>query len=243
MRIPLKGLVLVWGIALAIVLVSPLVLETVGGGGEAHAGKKKAKKIKAPSVKKRPSLSFRPGVSRQSPKYQGKVGVLQLRDRRGFKFYGGSDAFFKEPTMEALNNALYLGTKSGRAFTQVMQVPVKPGSRMTRDELKAIAQQYGLDYILLTDLTIFTMLREKMVARKKGMDFTVKVRFGLFAQLIDPQSGAILWAEPVVREMGQLNATKKVRADAYGDSANNAVKTVLIDMATSMHAIGLQVRQ
>ncbi len=236
-----KSVALIIVYALAVFLVSPVALEVVGGG-EAQAGKPKAKKIKAPKAKNRPSLSFRPQNSRKSPKYNGKVGVLQFRDRRGFKFYGGSDEFFAEPTMTALNNALYLGTKSGRAFTQVVQVPITPGDRLNRDELKAIAQQYGLDYILLSDLTIFTILREKMAARKKGMDFTVKVRFGLFGQLIDPQSGAILWAEPVIREMGQLNAKKKVKADAYGYSANAAVKAGLADMAISIHAIGLEVR-
>ncbi len=230
-------------LALALLLLSPIAVDGVGGGGAAYAKGDKAKKIKAPKAKKRPSLSFRPEVSRQSIKYAGKVGVLHFRDRRGFKFFGGSDEFFAEPTMEALNNALYLGVKSGRAFAQVVEIPMEPKARITRDELKIIAGQYGVDYILLNDLTIFTMLREKIAAKKKGLDFTIKVRFGVFSQLIDPQSGAILWAEPVVREMGQLNAQKKVKANAYGDSARAAVKAGLADMSASIHAIGLEVRQ
>ncbi|PHS23456.1 MAG: hypothetical protein COA84_11015 [Robiginitomaculum sp.] len=229
--------------ALGVLLVSPIAFNSFGYGEVHAASKQKAKKIKAPKKRKRPSLSFRPDVSRQAPKYHGKVGVLQLRDRRGFKFYGGSDEFFAEPTLEALNRALYLGTKSGRAFTQVVQVPVQPGTRITRDELKQIAQQYGLDYILMSDLTTFTLLREKMAAKKKGFDFAVKVRFGLFGQLIDPKSGAILWAEPVVREMGQLNIKRKTKAEDYGQSAVEAVKAVMSDMAISIHTIGLEVRQ
>ncbi|PHS23384.1 MAG: hypothetical protein COA84_11230, partial [Robiginitomaculum sp.] len=102
--------------ALGILLVSPIALNSFGYGEVHAASKQKAKKIKAPRKRKRPSLSFRPDVARHTPKYHGKVGVLQLRDRRGFKFYGGSDEFFAEPTLEALNRALYLGTKSGRAF-------------------------------------------------------------------------------------------------------------------------------
>ncbi len=229
--------------AFAMVLVPPVVFNGFGYG-EAQAGsKQKAKKIKAPRRKKRPSLSFRPEVSRQAPKYNGKVGVLQFRDRRGFKFYGGSDDFFAEPTVEALNSALFIGTKSGRAFTQVVKVPVQPSVRLSRQELKGIASQYGLDYILLSDLTTFTLLREKMATRKKGYDFSVKVRFGLFGQLIDPKSGAILWAEPVVREMGQLNIKRKTKAEDYGDSAVAAVKAVMADMSISIHTIGLEVRQ
>ncbi len=229
--------------AFAMVLVQPIALSSFGNGQAQAASKQKAKKIKAPRSRKRPSLSFRPETSRQSPKYNGKVGVLQFRDRRGFKFYGGSDEFFAEPTLDALNTALFLGTKSGRAFTQVVQVPLQPAARLSRQELKDIAQQYGLDYILLSDLTTFTLLREKMAVKKKGYDFTVKVRFGLFGQLIEPKSGAVLWAEPVVREMGQLNIKRKTKAEDYGQSSVDAVRAVMSDMAVSIHAIGLEVRQ
>jgi hypothetical protein len=232
---------LVIAYACSALMISPVFLSGIGTGS-AEAKTKQVKKIKAPSKRKRPSLLFRPQVSRQLPKYNGKVGVLQLRDRRGFKFFGGSDEFFAEPTLEALNTALFQGTKSGRTFSQTIRIPVTPGERLTRQELKSLAQRYGVDFILLSDLTDFTLLREKMLAKKKGIDFTVKVRFGLFSQIIDPQSGAILWAEPVVREMGQLNTKKKVKADAYGNSAVGAIKAVMSDMSVSIHAIGLQVR-
>jgi hypothetical protein len=233
---------LIVAFACTLLIASPLALSVLGAGA-AQAKSKQIKKIKAPRKRKRPSLLFRLQVSRQSPKYDGKVGVLQLRDRRGGKFFGGSDEFFAEPTLEALNTALFQGTKSGRTFSQTIRIPVTPGERLSRQELKSLAQRYGVDFILLSDLTDFTLLREKMLAKKKGIDFTVKVRFGVFSQIIDPQSGAILWAEPVVREMGQLNTKKKVKADAYGYSAVGAIKAVMTDMSVSIHTIGLQVRK
>ncbi len=228
--------------ALVIILVTQIGSE-ITGGDAAWAKGKQVKKIKAPKAKHRPSLSFKPDTSRRTPKYTGKVGVLALRDRRGFKFYNGSDAFFAEPTLPALNDALYLGLKGGRVFSHIVKIPVAPNDRLTRNELKSLAQKYNVDYILLSDLTIFTLLREKMVTKKKGIDFTVKVRFGLFSQLIDPKTGAVLWAEPVVREMGQLNTKKKVKAAAYGYSAVGALKAGLVDLSDSIYAIGKEVRQ
>ena len=231
-----------YALCVSLVLVFSQLALGVASADQAQARKEKVRKIKAPKARKRPSLSFRPDVSRQSPKYIGKLGVLQLRDRRDFTFYGGSDEFFREPVLDALNNALYLNIKSSRVFSQVVSIDVKPGARLSREELKKIAAQNGLDYVLLSDLTTFTMLREKMVARKKGVDFKVMVRFGLFSQLIEPKKGAILWAEPVVRQMGQLNAKKKTKARDYGNSAVQAVRSGLNDMSTSIRLIGLEVR-
>ncbi|MDQ7018030.1 MAG: hypothetical protein Q9M33_02590 [Robiginitomaculum sp.] len=227
----------------SLVLVFSQFSMGVIGADQAQARKEKVRKIKAPKARKRPSLSFRPDVSRQSPKYIGKLGVLKIRDRRGLTFYGGSDEFFREPVLEALNNALYLNLKASRVFSQVVPIEVQPGARFTRTDLKALAQQYGLDYVLLSDLTAFTMLREKMVARKKGIDFKVMVRFGLFSQLIEPNKGAILWAEPVIRQMGQLNAKKKTKASDYGNSAVQAAHSGLNDLSTSIRLIGLEVRR
>lgn len=232
-----------YALCVSVVLVLSQFALGVAGADQAQAKKEKVRKIKAPKARKRPSLSFRPDVSRQSPKYIGKLGVLQLRDRRGFTFYGGSDDFFREPVLDALNNALYLNVKSSRVFSQVVSIDVKPGARFTREDLKSLAKKNGLDYVLLSDLTTFTMLREKMVARKKGIDFKIMVRFGVFSQLIEPEKGAILWAEPVVREMGQLNAKKKTKARDYGNSAVQAVKAGLTDLSTSVRLIGLEVRQ
>lgn len=209
----------------------------------ASAAAKKVKKVKPPKAKHRPNLSYRPNVSRATFKYAGRVGVLPLRDKRAMAFYGGEDGYFSEPILKTLSDALYLEIKAGRAFRQVKKLTQPTPQKLSRKDIKAIAEQNQLDYIFIADLTAFNLLREKMVKRKKGLDFKINVRFGIVGQLIDAQSGAVLWAEPIVREDGQLNTDKRVSAEDYGPSAVAAIQNGFEDMKYSIRQLGLEVRK
>jgi len=203
----------------------------------------KVKKVKPPKAKRRPNLSYRPHVSRLSPKYPGRVGVLQVRDKRAMLFYGGQDTYFSEPVLPTLSNSLYLEIKASRAFEQVKMVQGETGPNLTRKDLKTLSAQHQLDYIFIADLATFNLLREKMRKNKRGLDFKINVRFGVFGQLIDAKTGAVLWAESIEREEGQLNTDKRVSAEDYGPSAIHAVQNGFDDMKNSIRDLGLEVKK
>ncbi len=208
----------------------------------AQAGQK-VKKVKPPKAKHRPNLSYRPSVNRQASKYPGTVGVLAFRDKRSMKFYGGEDGYFSEDVLTALSNALFLEIKAGRIFERVKQIPGNAPQQLTRKHIKTLAAAQNVDYILVADLTAFNLLREKMRKSKKGRDFKINIRFGLVGQLIDAKSGAVLWAEPIVREAGTLNSDKRISANHYGPGARQAVQNGFDDMKMSIRTLGLEIEQ
>ncbi len=208
----------------------------------AQAGQK-VKKVKPPKAKHRPNLSYRPNVVRYPSKYPGSVGVLALRDKRSMKFYGGEDGYFSEDVLTVLSNSLFLEIKAGRVFERVKQIKGLTSQQLTRKDIKALAEAQNVDYIFIADLTAFNLLREKMRKRKKGLDFKINIRFGLVGQLIDAKSGAVLWAEQIVREDGSLNTDKRISAEDYGPSAKRAVQNGFDDMKMSIRTLGLEVNQ
>ena len=157
-------------------------------------------------------------------------------------FYGGEDGYFSDPVLTSLSNALYLEIKAGRAFQNTQKITGQFPADMSRKAISDLAANQGVDYLFIADLTRFNLLREKMVKSKKGLDFKINVRFGMVGQLIDAKSGAVLWAESIEREDGQLNTDKRVSAEDYGPSAINAVQNGFDDMKTSIRDLGILVK-
>lgn len=217
------------------------VFETVLGGGDAFA-KATTKKVKPPRKRSaRPSLSYRPDSSYGQPKYALRLGVMPLRDQRQARFYGGTDEFFAEPVMDVLQDTAYYELKSSSLFSGVVSLPPEDHSALSRERLAKMARQHGVDLIFVGDLLSFNMLREKMRASKKGADFNIKVRFGMFGQLIDARTGAVLWAEQVEREFSDLNTSGKVTGKDYGANATRALKAGFNDIKQFIRATGLEV--
>jgi hypothetical protein len=224
-------------------LVASPLLDSVFESGAAIA-KEKTKKIKPPKKRsKRPSLSYQPSPNFGQPKYPLRLGVLPLRDQRSGKFYGGTDAFFAEPVMAALDQTAFYEFKSSNLFQSVISIPEKAGTDLSRRRLADLALRHDVDLIFVGDVLVFNMLREKMRASKKGADFNIKVRFGMVGQLIDPRTGAVVWAEQVEREFSDLNSSGKVRASDYGGSAARAVKAGFSDIRKLITATGLEISQ
>lgn len=198
------------------------------------------KKIKVPKEKKRPSLSYRPKSDRGALKYNARVGVLTLRDTRVMKFFGGTDEFFIESAPQALGDILYFELKSSRLFSSTKRINLTPGTELSREQLASIAQQNEVDLIFVADLQAFNMLREKMVMHKKGVDYKIMVRFGMFGQLIDPATGKILWAEQVAREFSGLNSTGKIKPFDYSGNAMQAIQAGFADMKQYIRTTGLE---
>jgi len=221
------------------VFVAGLGIQPTGMMPKAHAGDK-VHKIKVPKKDKRPSLSYRPSTSRGQPKYNGTVGIVTLRDARVMKFFAGTDDFFAEKAPKALADILYFELKSSRLFRKVKRIDVTPGSNLSAEGLKAIAQQHKVDLVFLSDLQAFNMLREKMVMHKDGVDYKIMVRFGLFGQLIDPKASRILWAEQVAREFSNVNTTGKLKPYDYSGNAIKAVQTGFDDLKKYIQATGLE---
>lgn len=167
--------------------------ELAFGGGEVQA-QVKAKKVKAPKAKQRPSLSYQPAPTSETTKFAERIGILTVRDQRVMKFYGGSDGFFVEEVQTAINEALFYEFKSGKLFTKVVNIRIDADKQYTPEELAALAEQNNVDLLFKADIDVFNMLRDKVVKSNEGGEFQVKVRFSLFGQLIEPKSGSILWA-------------------------------------------------
>lgn len=218
-----------------------LVLQPTFGSSPAAAGDD-VKKIKAPKESKRPSLSYRPKASRGTVKYNARVGILTLRDTRTMKFFGGTDDFFKESAPQALGDILYFELKSSRLFKSTKRINATPGTKLSKESLASIAKKNGVDLLFVADLQAFNMLREKMVMHKKGVDYKIMVRFGLFGQLIDPRSGKILWAEQVEREFSGLNSTGKIKPYDYSGNALQAIQAGFSDVKQYIRATGQEMR-
>ena len=210
---------------------------------KAEARGSEVKKIKPPKSKRLPDLSYRPTVMRGNFKYPGRVGVFTLRDKRMMKFYDGEDRYFSESIIPSLSNTLYLELKAGRAFKSIKKIDARPGSSISRKDIMALGAQYQVDYIFIGDLTAFNLLREKMVKNKRGLDFKINVRFAFMGQLIDTRTGAVLWAEPIIRENGRLNSDKVVTEEDYAPSAVIALQAGFNDMKQSIRLIGLEMRR
>lgn len=200
------------------------------------------KKIKVPKAKKRPSLSYRPNSVRGALKYDASVGILTLRDARVMKFFGGTDDFFAEPAPQAIGDILYFEMKSSRLFKSTKRINFTPGAELSKAQLAQIAKQNNVDLLFVADLQAFNMLREKMVMEKKGVDYKIIVRFGLFGQLIDPTSGKILWAEQVSREFSGLNSTGKIKPFDYSGNALQAIQAGFDDVKQYIRATGMELQ-
>lgn len=198
------------------------------------------KKIKVPKEKNRPSLSYRPKSDRGALKYNARVGILTLRDARVMKFFGGTDEFFIESAPEAIGDILYFEMKSSRLFKTTKRINLTPGTELSKAQLASIAKQNDVDLIFVADLQAFNMLREKMVMEKKGVDYKIMVRFGLFGQLIDPATGKILWAEQVAREFSGLNSTGKINPYDYSGNAMQAIQAGFADVKQYIRTTGLE---
>lgn len=215
-------------------LIGPVTNEAPVNAGD------DVKKIKVPKAKKRPSLSYRPQSQRGALKYNARVGVLTLRDTRVMKFYGGTDEFFAESVPQALGDILYFEMKASRLFKSTKRINVMPGTELSKTQLASIAKQNNVDLVFVADLQAFNMLREKMVMHKKGVDYNIIIRFGLFGQLIDPASGNILWAEQVAREFSGLNSTGKIKPYDYSGNAMKAIQVGFGDLKQYIRTTGLE---
>lgn len=227
-------------VILAVVLLMPVAQSPFISN--ASAGDK-VKKVKPPKAKHRPNLSYRPNVAHLPAKYPGTVGVLAMRDKRAMKFYGGDDGYFSENVLQTLSDTLYLEIKAGKSFTGVKKMPNVHEQQLDRKTIKALAKKQGIDYIFIADLTAFNMLREKMRKNKKGLDFKINIKFGLVGQLIDANTGAVLWSEVITRADGMLNTDKRISAEDYGPSSQRAIQNGFDDMKMSIRTLGLEISQ
>jgi len=228
-------------LAAILLVIVGLLVQPLAGSSPSFAFDD-VKKIKIPKAKKRPSLSYRPQSSRGSLKYNASVGILTLRDARVMKFFGGTDEFFTESAPQAIGDILYFELKSSRLFKSTKRINFTPGSELSKAQLAQIAKQNNVDLLFVADLQAFNMLRDKMVMEKKGVDYKIIVRFGLFGQLIDPASGKILWAEQVSREFSGLNSTGKIKPFDYSGNALQAIQAGFDDVKQYIRATGMELR-
>lgn len=215
-------------------------VELVSGGGDALA--QRARDIEPPKPKDLPSLSYRPQSTREEPRYEGTVGILTVRDHRNMKFYGGSDSYFMEPVDRAINESLFYELKASRIFDNAVSIEVDQTTPLTREYLAELARANNVEFIFASGLHTFNLVREKKVKSKDGAEFILKIRFNLFGQLIQADTGSVLWAEEIEHEFSDLNITGKVGPGDYAGNAINALKAVFEEIRQSIRSTALEVR-
>ncbi len=222
-----------------LLLVCTIIENPIIGGQPVFAG---IDKIKPPKDKHKLSISYKPDGRQTFPrKYNVRVGVLPMRDRRMMKFYAGSDDFFIDNVLNTINNSQYFELKFSQLFKNTSRLKDQMPAQIDTKNLSTIAKQGQVDLILVSDLVKFNLLREKMVREKNGVDYQVVVAFEFVSQLIEPRSGKILWAEHIRRDVRTLNTTGKVLPGEYTANAIGALQAGFSDMKQLILSTGLEI--
>jgi len=118
-------------------------------------------KPKPADVDLRPSLMVRTHIRPLSmPKYDLTLGVVTMRDQRLSNFYGESDNFFREDVAAGLSQTAYLLLKKSHLFNETKRIMVRMPDKLSRSELKSIAEKNNVDVLFVGDIVTFNLLRK-----------------------------------------------------------------------------------
>lgn len=181
-------------------------------------------------LSKRPSLRYiAPCRARRVQKYAAAVGVTTVRDRRLMPFYGDRDGFFREDIPAGLSDMLCAHLRASGVFADVKRIPEPPPDKLTEQDVFRLKVDYGVDMILICDITHFNLLREKM-ARRITDCFKITLDVGLFCQLVYLDDGTVIWAEQVRRQSKSLAPAGAPAPAHLANLTANAWRAALSDM-------------
>lgn len=199
-----------------------------------------------PLEQNKPSLLFPPGPAiLSSPKYPLRVGVMTIKDKRNVFFSHEADNYFAEGTVQAISDSLCRDLQFSGIFSEVIRIPEQPRETIAPEELHRIKQTYGVDMVLATYLTDFSMPREKTGASMYLNTYVVRIKGSMIGQLIYLDKGYVVWADRVERMQEDLTQQGVLPPEKMGSMARQVLQDCAADMKTLIVQTGkvMKVRQ
>ena len=200
------------------------------------------------SKAKRPSFMYKPELVRRSAKYEQKIGILPVIDSRISMFYGEEDNFYKDPIIEGLNRVFNLELRYSGLFTETALI--KKGSSESPDikEVQSIGNLNGVNLLLITHLTEFNFSRTPVDFYAKGLGarketvFANSIRVSFISQLIDVETGLILFAEEINRESIESASSRDIDPDLIEKMTKDVLKQSFSDLKLLIQENGLTMK-
>ncbi len=204
--------------------------------------------IEPASKAKRPSFMYKPDLVRRSAKYEQKLGILPVIDSRISMFYGEEDDFYRDPIIEGLNRIFNLELRYSGLFSEITSI--KKGSSESPDikEIQSIGNLNGANLVLITHLTEFNFSRTPVDIYAKGLgarieaDFANSIRVSFISQLIDIDTGLILFAEEINRESIEYARSRSFESDLIEEMTKDVLKQSFSDLKILIQENGLRIK-
>ena len=200
------------------------------------------------SKAKRPSFMYKPELVRRSAKYEQRLGILPVIDSRISMFYGEEDDFYKDPIIEGLNRVFNLELRYSGLFTETASI--KKGSSESPDikEVQSIGNLNGVNLLLITHLTEFNFSRTPVDYYLRGLGarsetvFINSIRVSFISQLIDVETGLILFAEEINRESIESASSRDLEPDLIEKMTKDVLKQSFSDLKILIQENGLRMK-
>ena len=200
------------------------------------------------SKAKRPSFMYKPELVRRSAKYEEKLGILPVIDSRISLFYGEEDDFYKDPIIEGLNRVFNLELRYSGLFSEITSI--KKGSSESPDikEIQSIGKLNDANLLLITHLTEFNFSRTPVDFYAKGLGarketvFANSIRVSFISQLIDIDTGLILFAEEINRESIESASSRGLEPDLIEKMTKDVLKQSFSDLKILIQENGLRMK-
>ncbi len=207
-----------------------------------------ANEIEPAKKSKRPSFMYKPDLVRRSAKYEQKLGILPVIDSRISMFYGEEDDFYKDPIIEGLNRIFNLELRYSGLFSEITSI--KKGSSESPDikEIQSIGKLNDANLLLITHLTEFNFSRTpvdfyaKGLGARKEADFANSIRVSFISQLIDIDTGLILFAEEINRESIEYARSRSFESDLIEKMTKDVLKQSFSDLKVLIQENGLRIK-
>ena len=205
-----------------------------------------ANEIKPAKESKRPSFMYKPALARLSPKYEQELGILPIIDSRVSLFYGGEDSFYKDPIITGLNRLFNLELKYSGLFAKVKSIKKLSSTNPEIPEMQTIGNANKTNLLLLTYLTGFNFNRTPVdIYPKRGrfeVDFANALKISFVCQVIDVDTGLILFAEEISRESVEYARSGSFKMDVLQKMTKDTLRESFSDLKILIRENGLRLK-
>ena len=191
---------------------------------------------------------YKPELARRSAKYEQKLGILPVIVSRISMFYGEEDGFYKDPIIEGLNRIFNLELRYSGLFSEIASI--KKGSSESPDikEVQSIGNLNGVNLLLITHLTEFNFSRTTVdyyligLGARSETVFANSIRVSFISQLIDVETGLILFAEEINRESIESASSRNLESDLIEKMTKDVLKQSFSDLKILIQENGLKIK-
>ena len=200
------------------------------------------------SKAKRPSFMYKPELVRRSAKYEQKIGILPVIDSRISMFYGEEDNFYKDPIIEGLNRVFNLELRYSGLFSEITSIKKGSSESPNIKEIQSIGKLNDANLLLITHLTEFNFSRTPVDFYAKGLGarketvFANSIRVSFISQLIDIDTGLILFAEEINRESIESASSRDIDPDLIEKMTKDVLKQSFSDLKLLIQENGLRMK-